>query len=118
MTGENGSTPGPTGSSGTSGGGGANGGDPSPLDALFSMASKTFEGLKAKSGKENHGLGCLFVIFVSSIIIHFQVKFVSQSLFIFFIIQFDSIIEKLLQKHFSLLLFSLIMKSSVKLSEV
>ena len=26
-------------------------GDSSPLDALFQMASKTFEGLKAKSGK-------------------------------------------------------------------
>ena len=26
-------------------------GDSSPLDALFQMASKTFEGLKAKSGR-------------------------------------------------------------------
>ena len=51
-------------SSGNSGGGGhfppsrksggsknQQGGDSSPLDALFQMASKTFEGLKAKSGK-------------------------------------------------------------------
>ena len=40
---------------GASGGGGkrrkGSVGDSSPLDALFQMASKTFEGLKAKSGR-------------------------------------------------------------------
>ena len=36
----------------TSGGGGGGAAGDSPLDALFQMASKTFEGLKAKSGKK------------------------------------------------------------------
>ena len=31
-------------------------GDSSPLDALFQMASKTFEGLKAKSGRTVSGI--------------------------------------------------------------
>lgn len=41
-----------------------NQGDSSPLDALFQMASKTFEGLKAKSGKS---LILTFFFFVQSI---------------------------------------------------
>ena len=37
-------------------------GDSSPLDALFQMASKTFEGLKAKSGKTFFFRGSFFVL--------------------------------------------------------